>query len=251
MSRFVTSEFCMEYVESEVGHPVLFESHCHTQLEMIAVSEGEITVVLEGNNYRVKKNHVIVIPPLAYHAVTAVGGSRYRRITALLDESVVPSVLQPILRERGKSAAVTPSSHIERLRELSEKGDPSFYAPLVKSLLVEILYDAVASPEEPAEEETDDFLRRALLYIKEHLHEKILLDDLARYTARSKSSFCHLFEKKMNVSPKQYVLQKKIAVAQKLIGEGVPHTVAALRVGYENYSSFYRLLKKYEKGELL
>ncbi|MBR2432538.1 MAG: helix-turn-helix domain-containing protein, partial [Clostridia bacterium] len=72
----------------------------------------------------------------------------------------------------------------------------------------------------------------------------ILLDDIAKYTSRSKSSFCHLFESKMNISPKQYILQKKLALASKLIDEGVPHTVAAMQVGYENYSNFYRLYRK-------
>ena len=76
------------------------------------------------------------------------------------------------------------------------------------------------------------------------MHEKILLDDLARHTARSKSSFCHLFEEKMKISPKQYILQKKLALAGKLIDEGVPRTAAAMQVGYENYSNFYRLCKK-------
>ena len=54
-----------------------------------------------------------------------------------------------------------------------------------------------------------------------------------------------LFEEKMKITPKQYILQKKLALADKLIGEGIPPTVAAGRVGYENYSNFYRMYSKY------
>lgn len=248
MSRLLTSEFCMEYRESEIGQTVLFESHCHKQFEMIAALEGDVAVTVEGKSYRLTKNQVIVIPPLAYHAVTANGGRFYRRITVLFDTETIPSVLHSAFSARGKSAALTAFPNIEKLRGLLAKEEPIFYAPLAKSLVVEILYDAIATPAEPIRE-ADDFIERALLYIEEHLHEKILLDDLARHTARSKSSFCHLFEKRMNISPKQYILKKRLAVAGKLIEEGVPHAVAAMRVGYENYSSFYRLLKKHEKGE--
>ena len=251
MNRFATSEFCMEYTESEVGRGVLFESHCHTQLEMIAVLEGDITVTVEGKGYRLKRNQGILIPPLAYHAVTAAAGTAYRRITVLFGGTVIPGVLQPFFGEGSEGMTVGVAAYTERLRGILLREDPDFYSPLAKSMMVEILYDAIAAPHSPAEDGTDDFLKQALLYIEAHLHEKILLDDLARHTARSKSSFCHLFEKRMNVSPKQYILQKKIAVAQKLIGEGVPHTAAALRVGYENYSSFYRLLKKHEEGGIL
>ena len=48
----------------------------------------------------------------------------------------------------------------------------------------------------------------------------------------------------MNISPKQYILQKKLALANKLMDEGVPRTVVAMQVGYENYSNFYRLYRK-------
>ena len=111
--------------------------------------------------------------------------------------------------------------------------------------MVEIFYDALHSSSASAEIESDDFLRKALRYIDENLHKKILLDDLAKHTSRSKSSFCHLFEEKMKISPKQYILQKKLALASKLMDEGVPRTVAAMQVGYENYSNFYRIYLKH------
>ena len=110
--------------------------------------------------------------------------------------------------------------------------------------MIEIFYDALTLYDAPAKIETDEFLQKTFEYIDLHLNEKILLDDLAKYTARSKSSFCHLFESKMNISPKQYILQKKLALASKMIDEGVPRTVAAMQVGYENYSNFYRLYLK-------
>jgi AraC-like DNA-binding protein len=55
----------------------------------------------------------------------------------------------------------------------------------------------------------------------------------------------------MGISPKQYVLQKRMALAAKLIREGVPPTKVALRVGYENYSNFYRIYQKYLQKPLL
>ena len=83
-----------------------------------------------------------------------------------------------------------------------------------------------------------------LTYIDEHLCEKILLEDLALHVACSVSSLCHLFQRRMNVSPKQYILHKKMALANKLIRDGTPPTSASLLVGYENYSNFYRLYSK-------
>ncbi|MBE6608943.1 MAG: AraC family transcriptional regulator [Ruminococcaceae bacterium] len=233
----------IEYTESPVAEPILWESHCHAQYEMIAVAEGDITVLLEGQNYRLKKNQILIIPPLCYHSVTANEKGIYRRITALFGVDAIPNVLRAEFTKTARNTECS-SKIIDNLKEFCQKENASFYAPLIQSFIVQIFYDSLMQTENSVRTETDEFLQKALKYIDEHLSEKILLDDLARYTARSKSSFCHLFEKKMNISPKQYILQKKLAVASKLIDEGIPNMIVAMQVGYENYSNFYRLYNK-------
>lgn len=243
-----TDRFHLEYTESELEHPILWESHCHAQYEIIAVTDGDITVMLEGENYRLKKNQLIIIPPLFYHSVTANDTEKYSRITALFDIEAIPKVLQAefVGKSRGTASA---GAQMEKLKEICRKNEPLFYAPLIQSLMTEIFYDAEGSPRAPAKSETDEFIQRTIQYIDLHLQEKIMLDDLAKHCSRSKSSFCHLFEEKMNISPKQYILQKKLALASKLISEGSPPTSAAMQIGYENYSNFYRIyLKNFGKS---
>ena len=238
------SYFELGYIESRVDHPILWESHCHAQYEMIAVIDGDITVMLEGHKYRLKKNQIIIIPPLFYHSVTANEEGSYRRITVLFGIDAIPSVLQGEFKKQGRHTDID-AARMEKIKEICQKKDALFYAPLLQSLMTEIFYDSLQMPEVVTTIETDDFLKKAFEYIDRHLHEKILLDDLARYMSRSKSSFCHLFEEKMKIPPKQYILQKKLALASKLIDEGVPRTVAAMQVGYDNYSNFYRIYLKH------
>lgn len=240
---FKTKDYEVEYIESEIGHPVLWESHCHAQYEMIAVADGDITVVLEGQNYRLKNNQAIIIPPLFYHSVTANGEGSYHRITALFGADAIPEILRGEFAKQGRYTAIDPAQ-MEKIKEICRKQDPSFYAPLLQSIMIGLFYDALLAPQANAKTETDEFLQKAFEYIELHLKEKILLEELAQYTSRSKSSLCHLFASKMKISPKQYILQKKLALASKLIDEGVPHTVAAMQVGYDNYSNFYRLYHK-------
>ena len=238
-----TNGFQITYTESKVEHPILWESHCHTQFEMIAVAEGDVTVTLEDQGYRLTKNQVMMIPPLFYHSVNTNSRGKYRRMTVLFTVDAIPKAWRGESIEQGRVAEIS-GSDIERIREISQKENPSFYAPLITSLMIQMLYNVLEKKQLHAEPVADEFLQKTLRYIDEHLNQKITLDELARHTARSKSSFCHMFEKKMNISPKQYILQKKLALASKLIDEGVPHTVAAMRVGFDYYSNFYRLYRK-------
>ena len=209
ISELNTKEFDIGYIESKTAHSVLWERHCHSKYEMIAVAEGDITVMLEGQSYRLKKNQIIIIPPLFYHSVAANGEGSYRRITALFGSDAIPSVLQGDFAKQERNTTVNPSC-IEKIKGICQKEDPSFYAPLLQSLMTEIFYDAFLMPQAPAKVEADAFLQKAFEYIDLHLHEKILLDDLAKYTSRSKSSFCHLFESKMNISPKHISCKKSL-----------------------------------------
>lgn len=241
---FDTAGFRLEYMDNRIDHPVLLETHCHSQYEMIAVAEGDINIILEGKSYRLMSQQAMIIPPLSYHRVTANEQGTYRRFTVLFDISAVPPVLQPEFSQQAPEMVIISIPYLEKLKEICQVANPEFYEPLAQSLMVQIFYDVMKESKTADHTETDTFLQEALGYIDRHLHEKILLEDLARHTARSKSSFCHLFEQKMGISPKQYILQKKLALADKLISEGVPAITAAAQVGYENYSNFYRLYRK-------
>lgn len=242
--RASADAFEIEYIESEIRHSVLWERHCHSRYEMIAVVDGDVTVMLEGQIYRLQGNQILVIPPLFYHSVAANGTGSYRRITALFGVDAIPEELRDSFAKQGRSASPSLVS-LEKMRKTCQRNLDGFYSPLLQSMMIELLYDMLQGPAEPSAAPTDDFLQRALSYIDAHLQEKISLDDLAKATNRSKSSFCHRFEEKMKISPKQYILQKKLALASKLIDEGMPRTMAAMQIGYDNYSNFYRLYMKH------
>ena len=206
--------------------------------------------MLEGNEYRLTEQQTTVIPPLCYHTLTANKRGRYRRVTVLFDASAIPEELRPQIKDPN-DLSVFFSSRADELRGICQKGNDTFYRALADALMIQVLYEYVEAKQSKTEPRSDLFLQEVISYIDRHLCEKISLDDLARTTSRSKSSFCHLFEEKMKISPKQYILQKKLALANKLIREGTPPTIAAIRVGYENYSNFYRVYRKhFEKNPM-
>ncbi|MBO5295572.1 MAG: helix-turn-helix transcriptional regulator [Clostridia bacterium] len=241
---FKTETFEFEYIESSIDSTVLWENHCHARFEMLAVLEGNISIVLEGRNYRLTEGEGILVPPLAYHTVITNRKGTYRRITAMFDPEAIPSVLRPRLLNRD-TVIISSSPQIRDLKKICKEKESDFYAPLANSLMIQILYNNAQTELTDSEAEEDSFLKKILSYIEEHLCEKIMLDDLARHCSRSKSSVCHLFEEKMKVSTKQYILQKKMAYAAGLIRDGQNPTSVAVQVGYENYSDFYRMYQKH------
>lgn len=240
-------EFC--YKESRIENSVLWESHCHPKFEMIAVLAGDIGIVLEGRQYRLTDGQAVIVPPLLYHTITVNRRGDYLRLTALFDIAAVPEVLRERFCEKDVRVFTFVSQNVEELCHIcGAEEQHRFYEPLAESLMIRIFYSYAQSEGKSADRELDGTLQEILLYIDAHLGDNIRLDDIASHVARSKSSVCHLFREKMGVSPKQYILQKKLALALKLIRDGTPPTVAAVQVGYENYSDFYRMYRKHYRS---
>ena len=82
MYELKTERFEIQYIESKIDN-FAWESHCHSRFEMIAVVEGEVSIMLEGTSYRIKPEQAIIIPPLCYHSIRADTAKPYKRVTAL------------------------------------------------------------------------------------------------------------------------------------------------------------------------
>ena len=81
-------------------------------------------------------------------------------------------------------------------------------------------------------------------YIKVHYDEPLTLEEMARRSAMSKTSFCRIF-KELTGSPfKDYLNEYRIRKAASLILSGEKITAAASQVGFEYFSTFYRNFKK-------
>ncbi len=81
-------------------------------------------------------------------------------------------------------------------------------------------------------------------YINSNITRQITLDDISTNVFLSKSTLSHLFKSKMNISIKQYILQKKMVYASEQIANDIPANEAAKIIGYDNYSNFFTIYKK-------
>lgn len=92
--------------------------------------------------------------------------------------------------------------------------------------------------------ERPELLDRLAAYVDRHYSEHINVSDLARYFYVSESSVSHLFKQKMGVSIYRYITQRRLIAAKLLIRQHVPLEDVAHRVGFGDYSTFYRAFKR-------
>lgn len=117
-------------------------------------------------------------------------------------------------------------------------------ALLVRILLSELVLrlSLLTSGQDGSEE--GDLIAEVIRYLNGNLTADISLDSLSRRFFVSKYYLCRAFKRRSGISIHGYVTAKRIAYAKQLIAKGETATSVAYKVGYGDYSAFYRAYLK-------
>lgn len=94
-------------------------------------------------------------------------------------------------------------------------------------------------------EELPERLRAAIRYLEENLAAPISLERLAEEACFSKFHFCREFKRYLGVTPIQYLMQRRIDLAARLLrSKHLPISAIALKTGFPDQSEFTKSFKK-------
>ncbi len=237
-----------------------YASHCHNHYELLYVAQGYGKYIVEGAEYPLCPHSVFLFRPTEYHYVRADEDTPYERYVIGFSESFLSGTSDefPILHKTKaleKALYFPPEAVSEPLVKQFETlaykplfsdrpaSDP-LILPMIRSVIGQILvYLSLVKPSYTAISE-DALTRDVLGYLNEHLGEDITLESTAKHFFVSKYYLSHTFRKHTGISLYTYLTTKRITTAKQLLSAGVPAAEAAFRVGFHDYSSFYRAYKK-------
>ena len=113
----------------------------------------------------------------------------------------------------------------------------------ISTAIVVLLLEALKSTHEKAEQPSNplEMIMRTRVFIDQHYNEDIKLDSLIKMSKMSKTSFCNYFVQSAGATPKQYITEKRMREALRLIQEtNNSITSIAEQVGYSEFSTFFR-----------
>ena len=252
-----TQEIDLSYrADMAEGAEALAQRHCHDGYEILYVISGEGRYVVEGEEYTMREGTLMLIRPMRYHFVEVESGVLYERYVlhfspsalipeaaALLDKS---EPRDPSPAGRLYPAAALPSGLMEAFRRLlaAEEQPSATQDAYARTLLSEIVLLLAGVATERAPVPSSELGARVLHYLNDHLEERVSLDLLARHFFVSKYYLCRAFKRHNGISIHMYVTQKRVMRARRLIEAGEAASAAAYRVGFGDYSAFYRAFVK-------
>ena len=251
----VVGEVYFRYSTDEEVLAKYDNQHCHDSYEILYIINGSGKYVIEGAEFPIKPRMVLFAAPFSYHSLKLDPGVKYERYVLQFFPSDLTPSSQDFLTSLTKSIeglcgyydanAISPSifSIFDRFLDseaMPEKERKEFRKLLTSEL---VLLLSVATRENVTRDERD-LGARVIRYLNNEITKDVSLDKLAKRFFVSKYYLCRAFKKHNGISIHGYVNQKRVMYAKQLIESGESASSAAYRVGFGDYSAFYRAYMK-------
>ena len=247
--------------ESEGGESISLHSHSFYELIFCRSNSG-VEYLLGPSRYRLQRGDLLFVPPGVSHRPLLPSElvETYRRDVVWMSQEFVTQMGQnfPALAAAGWGQGFllrtmgTPWEALgERIRDgvqearrraLGWEAYVEGNTTILLTLLVRALAERDGAPLAAAER--PELLDRVLSYIENHLSEQITLADTARYFWVSESKISQTFHQKLGVGFYHCVTQRRLIAAKSLIVQGTPLNAVNERVGFADYSTFFRAFKR-------
>ena len=237
----------------------------HPFPELFYLSHGKHWLKIDGKQYQLCAGQIILYAPYSYHE----GADRVPQEprAGILSFEVSSDLLAPLYN---RVITLEPGQR-QALEKILDEGVGCFHlrAPgdRVKGMVVNtgvekltlwrlrkqiefLLMDLYSTQQRAQSQDArsrrwDRELSGAVAFLKEHLTEKLSLEDLARGTGMSVSKLKVLFRERTGGGPIQYRIQLQIERAKRLIREGeLDLTGIAQQTGFSSLHYFSRSFKK-------
>jgi AraC-like DNA-binding protein len=233
--------------DANIGLP-----HAHDLFEMILFKRGRVTYRIGGASFELSPNDLIITRPNDVHAVDIDPTVEYERYNILLDASVFPFELSEKLPH---SIHVISMDNNKTVKELFKKMDvyvQSLEGDELKAVMQSIVCEAVVNllleckGQSPAESrKLGATAQKAIDYIEQRLFSDLSVEGICAELFVTKSHLHHVFKNELGTTPKKYITEKRLALARREINAGEKPTEVYIKLGFPDYSTFFRAYKKH------
>ncbi len=198
--------------------------------------------ILNNNEYKIKKNHIFFSRPGDIRRSLLHFKCFYFHVRNFDDE--LEEYLKDVPNYFGVSSAKPYYSTVQSLLLLRSRTDFEsnlLFRSKIAEFLVNLHRDAVSSNQG----EQASAVYRAERFIDANFTEKITLADLAEYVHLSPNYFQKLFTKTNGSSPRDYIMEKRLEYAKRLIlTQDMDMLDVAMSSGFNSQSYFNYCFKK-------
>ena len=226
--------------------------HTHEVCELLLFKSGAASYIVEGKSYPLKKNSLVFTRPACIHAIRIENNEPYERYNLLFDPelvlsetySAIPKNLDVLYLDSGHIIVSLFQKMDMYFQQLSETEFNRILTLLIEEIFLNIRLAAEQHSEYSAVS-SNPLIQQAVAYIEEHITTLTNIEEICNALFITKSHLHHLFTRHMQITPKKYIISKRLSLAQQTIRAGAKPTEVYLQYGFNNYATFFRDYKRF------
>ena len=259
------------YKEEPIDSKIRF-LHCHDGYEVLMMKRGNVGMQIEDRMITLQPGDIVLIPPYVFHFACQQSSDTYCRVVLNMKETVIQSLIarDESYRHITDVFYQTPDYHIHvngsTLRQLIDiacaleaasgsKADAYGANILSKSLLsiiLVILNRQAASSVAPILPQTQapsmpKVVTDVIHYVDQNLAGDLSVSGIAESVHLNSVYLTRLFRQYSGLSLQQYIIEKRLAEAKRMLRNGQSPTDVCYACGFNNYSNFSRTFTNHVK----
>ena len=259
------------YKEEPIDFKIRF-LHCHDGYEVLMMKRGNVCMQIEDRTITLQPGDIVLIPPYVFHFACQQSSDTYCRVVLNMKETVIQSLIarDESYRHITDVFYQTPDYHIHvngsTLRQLIDiacaleaasgsKADAYGANILSKSLLsiiLVILNRQAASSVAPILPQTQapsmpKVVTDVIHYVDQNLAGDLSVSGIAESVHLNSVYLTRLFRQYSGLSLQQYIIEKRLAEAKRMLRNGQSPTDVCYACGFNNYSNFSRTFTNHVK----
>ena len=235
----------------EKGRNYNFSGEKHSFWEFTYVDKGELSTIIDGDEFFLKQGDLIFYAPMQFHTQSTSEHSSCSYLTINFKMDFNQDNLL-----RNKVFHIQRDSHYVISKLIEELSNDNIYSDdlslcylkelIIQTIRLENSYVHSKPTTHMQQTYENNLLNDILSYIDEHIYEKISITTLCNHFCISTSMLHSLFRKNMNNTSKNYINELKLNKSKELIKNST-HTLSEISeiLGFSSIHYFSKKFKSY------
>jgi AraC-like DNA-binding protein len=260
------------YKEEPIDFKIRF-LHCHDGYEVLMMKRGSVDMQIEDRMISLHPGDIVLIPPYVFHFARQQSTDTYCRVVLNMKEALIQSLIASDESYRHITDAFyqTPDYHIHvngsTFRQLIDLacaleaasgnntdlyGTDILSRSLLSIILVILNRQSAAANPSPFFPQTQapsmpEVVKNVIHYVDQNLAGDLSVSGIAESVHLNSVYLTRLFRQYSGLSLQQYIIEKRLAEAKRMLRNGQSPTEVCYACGFNNYSNFSRTFTNHVK----
>ncbi|MBR6737858.1 MAG: helix-turn-helix transcriptional regulator [Clostridia bacterium] len=237
----------IEALAVQTGNDHTFNSHYHSNLEVIIVKKGRYLVTNSSKEYTLTNSSLMISGVYEVHSYTKLKAKNHEVIVVIIPYKYLNNFIELISDKSFESPVILNDKLVDRLYNfaleyLNSEGSEYYVQSIIDAFLSMLLSGLKLVSKN--KDKSDSVIKSLLSYVHDNFKGNVSRCELAKKLGYNETYISKVFHSYFNISINEYVNGLRYEATVNLVKKGVPLKEAIYLGGFNSEQTYFRVKKR-------